>query len=226
MKSRSKIKKIKKQPASSHSKTRFFSLMASIFILIAAASLCFDSTMRMIRLCFYGDGTERLKCDFNLDGVNAKWGYACWEGLNTTSEKRFGFSYVKSVNELIRQPTLNHNIEGGPLNINGNTFIQGVGGHAPSKIAFDLQGKYNEFSCKVGLDKSSGYNHGVIFTLMADGKEIYKSPKLNSDADPFLINCSVTGVKELVLFADNMRFDEVVSNVDWVDLKFEPQIHH
>jgi hypothetical protein len=120
-------------------------------------------------------------------------------------------------------PLLNHNMAGTPLWINQLSFAEGIGSRAPSKIAFNLEKKYAHFSCKVGLDKTSGYNHGVIFSLIADGREIYKSPKLLSNSDPFPVNCSLDGVKELVLFADNMQVDETVSNVDWVDLKFEPK---
>lgn len=220
----------KKQFVPSNSSGKSLSLFASVFLLMMTLFFCFDPTMRLIRVCLNGDGIERLKCDFTVDSVKTKWAYACWSGNYPTREdsQKFGCNYEYLSFETVKLPLLNQNIGEGPLNINGQTFSQGIGSHAPSKIAFDLQGKYARFSCKVGLDimsKSDYNNHGVVFTLIADGKEIYRSPKLGLDADPFPIDCSVVGVKELVLFADNLRFDDALSNVDWVDLKFDPQIH-
>ena len=117
-------------------------------------------------------------------------------------------------------PLLDHNIQGGVLKIGGTAFPAGIGTHAPSKIAFDLGGKINRFSCLVGLDQVSPNSAGVVYSVLADGREIFRSPKLRSDADPLPIDVSVAGAKELVLFADNCEFGDMGSSVDWVDLKF------
>ena len=223
---RKKIKKIKpkekKQQTSLKPANSIFKWFASIFLLAAVLVLYPDQTTRLLRLCVYGDGSQRLKCGYSIDDVPATWGYACWLGPFSRPTQKFGFSLYEQGNERFRIPVLNHNIEGAPLILNGVTFAQGIGGHAPSKIAFDLRGKYSRFTCKAGLDQAAGDNHGIVFSVIADGKTIYESPKLPKDTDPFPIDCSVAGVKELVLFADSPQFDDVLSDVDWVDLKFEP----
>jgi len=198
-------------------------LWVTILLLFSVFGLCLYPTPRIIRYFLYGDPIARLKCGYSVDGVPVKWGYACWTAFNLVKEKKFGLTVPAWNCELVKVPALNHNMDGGPLKIYNTTFEQGIGSHAPSKVAFDLDGKYSRFSCKVGIDRLTGYdyNHGVLFYVYADGKEIYRSPKLRSDADPFPIECSVQGVKDLVLFADNTEVQDILSNVDWVDIHFE-----
>jgi len=167
----------------------------------------------MLRLWVNQDEFERHKLDFKVDGAPAVWGYAAWAGLFDGGGK-FPLRNLP--------PLLNHNIEGGALVINGATFQSGIGTHAPGKIAFSLQGKFSRFSAFAGLDATSTGSRGVIYSILADGREIFRSPKLYLGADPFLIDVPVAGVRELVLNADQTEFTNTGCNVDWVDLKFNP----
>lgn len=204
-------------------KTMWLRFLAAFLLLALSLALAFKPDQRMIRLWLNGDGIERFKLDFKINGVPTEWGYACWAGPFVEFLGNFGITGQGIVNETFRNipPVLNHNIDGGALNINGAIFNEGIGTHAPSKIAFSLQRKYSRFSCRVGLDATTKDNVGVFYSLLADGREIYRSPKLKSDADPLPIDVSVTGVKELVLCVDPTEFQGIWSNTDWVDLKFE-----
>jgi hypothetical protein len=196
-------------------------LAALIFIL--ALYLVQKPTQRMVRLWMGQDGIERLKLSLNVDGVPAKWGYACWHGILKEDLSHYGHLYEGGLNETrVSPPALDRNIEGGPLRIGRTTFRAGIGTHAPSKIAFSLDGKVGRFSCQAGLDAVSANNYGVVFFLVADGQEIFRSPKLKTDADPFPIDVPVAGVKELVLGVDNCEFDNTLCDPDWVDLNFKP----
>lgn len=179
----------------------------------------------MARLWLDQDGFKRHKLDFNVEGVPAKWGYAAWAGVFDEPRACFGPDNHGSVGELSLKdlsPVLNHNIEGGPLVINRQVFPSGIGTHAPGKIAFSLEGKFSRFSCRVGLDATSSNSRGAIYTVVADGREIFRSEKLNMEADPYPIDVSVAGVKELVLVAIQTEFSNTGNNVDWVDLHFTP----
>jgi hypothetical protein len=196
--------------------------MASILLSALVVFLVLHPSLRMLRLWVSQDGYERHQLNFSVDGVPAEWGYACWTGpLTDDFKSKYGHSQDTALNVTFTlPPKLNQNIDNGPLVINGTTFQTGIGSHAPSKIAFALQGKCNHFSCFVGLDKTSTVNRGVIYTFIADGREIFRSPKLKLDAAPFPVDVSVSGVKELVIYADNMEFYNTGSNVDWVNLNF------
>jgi hypothetical protein len=198
--------------------------LASLLLLALAFFITLQPDLRMGRLWTGGDGIPRYKLDFQVDGIPAQWGYACWNGPFVENLKKFGFPPEGLVNGIHQNlaPVLDHNIEGGTLEINGASFSTGIGVHTPSKISFSLGGKAGRFSCLAGLDTASKDSLGVIYSLVADGREIFRSPKLKSDADPLPIEVSVAGVKELILCADTTEFADLGSDVDWVNLKFEP----
>jgi hypothetical protein len=59
---------------------------------------------------------------------------------------------------------VNRSVRGKILSIAGQAFQHGLGTHAPSKIVYELQGQYERFEAKVGVDdamkdytQSSGY---------------------------------------------------------------------
>lgn len=197
------------------------------FLLTATIVLgTLNPTLRILRLWFTQDEFERHSLNFKVDGVRAEWGYAAWAGYFDEPLTRFGSNQAGPVGELLLKnlpPLLNHNIEGGPLVVHSVVFPSGIGTHAPGKIAFSLHGKFSRFSCRVGLDATSIHSHGAIYTVLADGREIFRSPKLSLDADPFPIDLPVAGVRELVLDAIQTDFTNTGCNVDWGDLKFTPQ---
>jgi len=220
---RLKLRNAKRKPADPFKGGQVvFGFISSLLVLAIAFSFAFEPALRMVRIWMGQDGIQRYKLDFQADGVPAEWGYACWTGPFTENLGQFGFPGEGPVNETRTQPpAINHNIGGGVLNINGTNFSSGIGAHAPSKVAFSPQGMCKRFSCLAGLDVSAKESRGVIYTVTADGREIFKSPKLKGDADPYPIDLSISDVKELVLCADTVEFEDVGSDVDWVNLKFE-----
>jgi hypothetical protein len=231
-------KRLKKQKTKRHPKTRpaqteplpvpakspVIRSLAALLLSALFFYLTFQPAVRMARLWVYHDAIPRYKLHFEVDGVSARWGYACWIGPFMEDQNKFGFPGEALNNEMLKNlpPVLNQNIEGGILNINGVAFPAGIGTHAPSKIAFSLEGKVSRFSCLAGLDMTAKDSLGVIYSLWADGREIFRSPKLKPGADPFPISVSVAGAKELVLSAETTEFADTVSDVDWVNPKFEP----
>ena len=198
----------------------FSTILIAVFVL-----LTLQPTLRIARLWLYHDEFERHALNFTVDGAKAEWGYAAWAGLFNEKLIRFGSGLDGPVGELLLKnlpPLFDLNIEGGPLKINNAVFSSGIGTHAPSKIAFALQGKFNRFSCRVGLDVTSVNSRGAIYSVVADGREIFRSPKLGMEAEPYPIDVSVAGVKELVLKTIQTDFSNTGCNVDWVDLKFTP----
>jgi hypothetical protein len=153
----------------------------------------------------FNSGIKKIPFDYKVGGVKAEWGYSAW-----TQGGQPGL------------PLQDKNIMGGDLNMNGTVFPQGIGTHSPSQISFDLQGKINRFSCLAGLDLNGKTSKGVFLSLQADGKEIFKSQKLDAAQNPLPIDVSVTGVKKLILVADPAGSDNFWTQVDWVNLKFTP----
>ena len=89
--------KTEKPPVNENS----FPLIASKILFIVVLLLCLAPTARIVRIFLNGDGIERVKWNFNIDGVMTKWGYACWPGPSKITTQILGIPYEEQVNEII-----------------------------------------------------------------------------------------------------------------------------
>lgn len=65
------------------------------------------------------------------------------------------------------------------LDSGGQIFETGIYAHAPASHLYELGGKWQTLSGKVGL--ASGHNGAVQFEIKGDGKSLWKSPVVYSD---------------------------------------------
>jgi len=61
---------------------------------------------------------------------------------------------------------------GGPLLIAGESFARGLGTHAPSEICFLLDGKYEWFEARIGVDVTAGSRGHVRFSVVEGPSEM------------------------------------------------------
>lgn len=180
---------------------------SSLLLMALLLALLYTPVERMFQIEWGQDGFQKLPLAFQVEGVAVPWGYAGWVTQPTRP---------KSV-----APVLDRNMDGGKLEVDGISFGHGIGTHAPSQIALSLDGKFRRFSCQVGLDQASDQSRGVVYSLRADGREIYRSSKIYYGAGPLPIQADVAGVKQLVLCADITDVEDLASAVDWTQLHFE-----
>lgn len=113
---------------------------------------------------------------------------------------------------------MDRSCQGDPISIAGKRYPWGIGQHADSEITFDLKGRFNEFRSDVGIATRMGDRGSVVFQVLGDGKEIYKSPLVRgvafrapgtaaaegqAEAKPVEVKVSVQGVKKLTLKVTN-----------------------
>jgi putative membrane-bound dehydrogenase-like protein len=64
------------------------------------------------------------------------------------------------------------NTDGGPLSIGGKVYVEGIGTHAASEIAYDLPGDFARFHCTAGIDDGGSGQRGghpdVEFQVFVD----------------------------------------------------------
>ncbi len=96
------------------------------------------------------------------------------------------------------------NSQGESMDIGGFIYHRGVGVHSFSKITFDLGGQFTTFKADVGIDGRLEKEGSVIFSVIGDKKELFKSKvvkgKIAGGGLP--IEVDVTGVKEFTLAVD------------------------
>ena len=94
-------------------------------------------------------------------------------------------------------------LENNPLTIAGKKFTNGLASRTEGLLRFELNGKAKKFHTLFGLDDSSGKNSSVALSILADGKEIFRSPLMKRGLKAIEININLSGVKQLSLIIDD-----------------------
>ncbi len=110
---------------------------------------------------------------------------------------------------------------GGDLHLRGGVYDKGIGMHSPSRLTFDLGGRYRRFEALVGLDDETGRLGSARARVLVDGKphEVAGGEELTAQSGPRPIRVDVTGAKELTLVVDTARFADIQGHVNWVDAR-------
>jgi hypothetical protein len=116
---------------------------------------------------------------------DAKWTKAS-VGWGKVSRNRFWFSPERS--------------QGVFLKLNGEIFEKGLYAHSESSFTFPLAGRWGTFSATIGLRDGAADQGSAIFTVLGDGKELYRSKTLRAGKQES-IRLDISGVKELELRA-------------------------
>jgi hypothetical protein len=111
---------------------------------------------------------------------------------------------------------------GDPIVIHGVEYPQGIFAHAPSRLVYKLENKFDEFNATIGLVESIICGDGVNFIIQLDGVEIYKSPTLDASSNPLEIQFSVSNGDELRLIVDDGPLSD--DGCDWA-IWGDPRLH-
>jgi hypothetical protein len=112
---------------------------------------------------------------------------------------------------------MDRSCQGDSISIVGKRYPWGIGVHADSSLTFELNGRFKEFRSDIGVATRMGDRGSVVFRVLGDGKELYKSPLIRGTAQhaatgqpddqaaarPTEIKVPVTGVKLLTLEVTN-----------------------
>ena len=109
----------------------------------------------------------------------------------------------------------NRSIEGNPLTIGGQMFERGVGTHANGEMTIKLDGDTVRFTAMAGVDSETGQRGSVVFVVLGDGKELYKSGTVKAGDAAEEINVALKGVKELRLIVTDAGDGIDYDHADW-----------
>jgi len=107
------------------------------------------------------------------------------------------------------------NVVGGPMRLAGRTIARGLGVHGGTTLVYMLDGGYEKFSATVGIDDAIGRRGSVVFRVLGDGKELFKTDVLRGGMPSVAVNVDVAGVKKLELFADPADGLDIGDHADW-----------
>ncbi len=90
-----------------------------------------------------------------------------------------------------------------PLSIAGKKYHTGVASPTVSLLRFELNENAEKLQALFGLDDQSTKHCRVVLSVLADGKEVYKSPVMKRKSKAAEVNIDLRGVKKLALVIDD-----------------------
>ena len=115
---------------------------------------------------------------------------------------------------------MNRTFTGKGLFIKGNHYENGIGMPTNSEIEFDIKGIYDEFSASVGIDDEfNNADGGIEFTLLGDGRELWKSKILKKADGAVPVNVNIKGVRKITLKVKRPEGETGRAHADWVDAR-------
>lgn len=118
-------------------------------------------------------------------------------------------------------PQAKLSVDKNALTLGGRTFSRGVGTHALSQIAVDLDGRGKSFSATVGVDDETAKKGSVVFEIYLDGKLVAKSGVMRGGTAPQKLAVDLTGAKRLILRVDDNDDGIDFDHADWGDAFIE-----
>lgn len=135
------------------------------------------------------------------------------------ADTKFKSQAVKSALGVDWTPRANFNVTGGPLTLGARTFAHGLGVHGTTSVSYELDGRQSRLQATIGIDDSMGRRGSVVFRVIGDGRELFKSDTLRGGGKPVDISVDISGVKLLELSTDAADGLDLGDHANWADLR-------
>ncbi|MEV2272239.1 NPCBM/NEW2 domain-containing protein [Nonomuraea africana] len=110
--------------------------------------------------------------------------------------------------------------DGRPITLGGTVHAKGLGVHAPSKVSYHTGGACSAFTATVGVDDEIADYGSVVFSVLADGKEVYRSPTLTGTSAPVAVSADLKGAAYVDLVVGNAGDGNGGDHGDWASARF------
>ncbi|MFC8094569.1 NPCBM/NEW2 domain-containing protein [Streptomyces sp. NPDC057301] len=109
--------------------------------------------------------------------------------------------------------------DGGPLRINGGTYVSGLGTNAESTVEIDLAGACTSFRSDVGVDDETNGQGSVTFTVQADGRTVAETGIIRGGDAAQHLSADITGADKLTLIVGNAGDGNGNDHGDWAGVE-------
>jgi hypothetical protein len=119
----------------------------------------------------------------------------------------------------VREYRSDRNVHGRSFRLAGQTFDRGIGTQSMTILAYELAPGDRRFQALVGVDELSGPLGSVVFRVLTDRNERFKSPPLAESDTPRAIDIDLAGAKHLILITEYGERGDVRDVADWVEAR-------
>ncbi|UKY49177.1 NPCBM/NEW2 domain-containing protein [Streptomyces inhibens] len=110
--------------------------------------------------------------------------------------------------------------DGHPLTLAGKTYAKGIGTHANSDIEFFAGGRCTSFTADAGIDDEIADYGAVTFSVEADGKVLWTSPRLTGKSAPVAVDVPLGGARHVRLKVTDTDGKKSGDHGDWAGARF------
>jgi len=118
-------------------------------------------------------------------------------------------------------PQANLSVDKHPLSIGGRAFAAGVGTHSPGSLFIALDGSKGNFHAFAGIDDEVGKRGSATFTVIGDGKILWKSGVMRGGEAAKEVSTPLKGVHILALLVGDAGDGFNYDHADWADATIE-----
>jgi NPCBM/NEW2 domain len=118
-----------------------------------------------------------------------------------------------------RHYRLDRTVDGHPMQVGGQAYDRGVGTQSRTLLAYTIEPGDRRFQAFVGVDERAGPLGSVVFRVLVDGQEKFRSPPMTDRDAPRDVDVDLTGGKNLILYTDFGERGNVRDLADWVEAR-------
>jgi hypothetical protein len=118
-----------------------------------------------------------------------------------------------------REYRLDRTVDGQLFRMGGQSYDRGLGMQSTTFLAYRVEPGDDLFQALVGVDERAGPLGSVVFRVLVDGKEQFKTPALTDHDSPRQINVKLTGAKYFILATEFGDRGNVRDLADWVEAR-------
>jgi len=118
-----------------------------------------------------------------------------------------------------REYRVDRTVDGHLLQLAGQTYDRGIGTQGRTLMAYTIEPGDRRFQALVGVDERAGPLGSVVFRVLVDGVERFKTPALTDRDAPRSIDVDLSGGKFLILVTEFGDRGNVRDLADWVEAR-------
>lgn len=114
---------------------------------------------------------------------------------------------------------IDRTVDGHLFRVGGQAFDRGLGTQSATFLAYKVEPGDRRFQALVGVDERAGPLGSVVFRVLVDGKEQFKTPALTDHDPPRPVDVDLAGARYFVLVTEFGDRGDVRDLADWVEAR-------
>ena len=118
-----------------------------------------------------------------------------------------------------REYRVDRTIDGHRFHLGNQSYDRGLGTQSTTFLVYRIEPGDRRFQAIVGVDERAGPLGSVVFRVLVDGKEKFKTPPMTDHDAPRPVDVDLVGARYLILATEFGERGDVRDLADWVEAR-------